>query len=151
MIETGSPAPLGATPDNDGTNFAIYSEVAQHVELCLFDERGRSLVRHNLPGNTDNVWHGYLPGCKPGQRYGYRVYGIFHPAEGLRCNPNQLLIDPYARALDGEFRWHHAVFDRNALDSAPYVPKCIVVGDLEALPKDRPVRIFSARDDISSG
>ena len=138
MIEAGRPAPLGATPDSDGTNFAIYSEVAQRVELCLFDERGRPLARHDLPDHTDNVWHGFLPGCKPGQRYGYRVYGIFHPAEGLRCNPNKLLIDPYAKALHGEFRWHNAVFDKNALDSAPYVPKCIVVGPADDRPKDHP-------------
>ena len=138
MIETGRPAPLGATPDKDGTNFAIYSEVAQHIELCLFDAQGKPVARHNLPGNTDSVWHGYLPGCKPGQQYGYRVYGIFHPAEGLRCNPGKLLIDPYARALAGEFRWHQAVFDSNDLDSAPFVPKCVVVGGMDGVPNNRP-------------
>ncbi len=138
MIEAGSPGPLGATPDNDGTNFAIYSDVAQRVELCLFDERGNPLARHELPGNTGSVWHGYLPGCRPGQRYGYRVYGIFHPAEGLRCKPSKLLIDPYARALAGEFRWHRAVFDSNDLDSAPYVPKCVVAGNSGEAPNDRP-------------
>ena len=138
MIEDGSPAPLGATPDNDGTNFALYSEVAQRVELCLFDEAGRPLARHGLPGTTGPVWHGYLPGCRPGQRYGYRVHGIFHPAEGLRCNPNKLLIDPYARSLAGRFRWHKAVFDSNDLDSAPYLPKCVVVGSLDEPPNNRP-------------
>ena len=138
MIEAGSPAPLGATPDHDGTNFALYSEVAQRVELCLFDNAGQPLSRHELSGNTGPVWHGYLPGCQPGQRYGYRVHGIYHPAEGLRCNPSKLLIDPYARALAGQFRWHKAVFDRNDLDSAPYLPKCVVVGPTGDPPNNRP-------------
>ena len=122
MIEAGSPAPLGATPDNDGTNFALYSEVAQRVELCLFDERQLQAESFYLPACDDGVWHGYLPGRQPGQRYGYRVHGAWDPEQGLRCNPSKLLIDPYARRLEGEFTWDEAVFDSNDIDSAGQPP-----------------------------
>jgi glycogen operon protein len=138
MIETGHPAPLGATPDDDGTNFAIFSSVAQRVELCLYDTAGHEVARHVLPANTGHTWHGYLPGCFPGQLYGYRVHGVYEPDEGLRCNPSKLLIDPYARAIAGEFTWHEAVFDRNNMDSAAYVPKSIVCGAIGARPAARP-------------
>jgi len=138
MIEVGRPAPLGATPDGDGTNFAIFSSVAQRIELCLFDAGGNPVANYDLPGNTGQVWHGYLPGCSAGQQYGYRIHGVYDPDEGLRCNPNKLLIDPYARALAGEFTWHDAVFDRNDLDSARYLPKGVVCDVIDTLPGARP-------------
>ena len=126
MIEKGSPETLGPSPDNDGTNFALYSSIAERVELCLFDDQGAQTERHDLPDCIDGVWHGYLPRCAPGQRYGYRVHGPYDPSRGLRCNASKLLIDPYARRLHGEFRWVDAVFDNNDLDSAGSVPYSIV-------------------------
>ncbi|MDH3778403.1 MAG: glycogen debranching enzyme GlgX, partial [Gammaproteobacteria bacterium] len=79
MIETGRPETLGPSPDKDGTNFAVYSSIAERVELCLFDEAGVQVARHDLPDCSDGVWHGYLPGCSEGQRYGYRVHGPHEP------------------------------------------------------------------------
>ena len=95
----GSAYPLGATYDGTGTNFALFSEVADGVELCLFDEDG-SETRVRLTEKDALIWHAYLPRIEPGQRYGFRVHGSFDPAEGHRCDPSKLLIDPYARALD---------------------------------------------------
>ena len=140
MIEQGFAHTLGPSPDRDGTNFALYSSVADRVELCLFDDAGRQTARHDLPGCDNGVWHGYLPGCASGQRYGFRVHGPFDPARGLRCKPSKLLVDPYARRLDGEFRWDDAVFDSNDRDSAGYVPFSVVtpVGEI---PDDRKPRI----------
>ena len=137
MIQTGHPAPLGATADATGTNFAVFSSVAERIELCLFDGLGRQVRTYELPGRDGDVRHGYLPGCAPGQQYGYRVHGRYDPKHGLRCNPAKLLIDPYARALAGDIRWHGAVFDyvpgpasrplkMDRRDSAPYVPKSVV-------------------------
>jgi len=137
MMRGGRPAPLGATADGKGTNFALYSSAAERVELCLFDASGRQTGEHDLPRCVDGIWHGYLPDCRPGQRYGYRVHGRYAPDEGLRCNPAKLLLDPYARELNGKFAWHDAVFDYdlddengalriNTQDSAPYVPKSVV-------------------------
>ena len=100
----GRSSPLGATYDGAGTNFAIFTEVAERVELCLFDPDGVEL-RLDLPEVTAFVWHGYLPGIEPGQRYGFRVHGPYDPARGHRCNPHKLLVDPYARALDGQPIW----------------------------------------------
>jgi glycogen operon protein len=125
MIRDGSPTPLGASVDSAGTNFAVYSSVAERIQLCLFDGLGQPQRLFDLI-QSDNVWHGYLPDCDPGQRYGYRVHGPFDPDKGLRCKAEKLLIDPYARALAGEFAWHDAVFDNNDLDSAPFVPKSVV-------------------------
>ena len=125
MIEKGRFDKLGPSPDESGCNFALYSAVAERVELCLFDEHGTQTV-FDLPERDDGVWHGYLPGCGVGQRYGYRVHGAYDPQRGLRCNPSKLLLDPYARRLVGEFDWHDAVFDTNSLDSAPYVPLGVV-------------------------
>ncbi len=107
----GQPYPLGATWDGNGVNFALFSEHAWKVELCLFDPRGRREVeRIALRERTDGVWHGYLPGARPGLLYGYRVHGPYEPENGHRFNPNKLLLDPYARAVSGRLRWHDADF-----------------------------------------
>ncbi|MDQ2661461.1 MAG: glycogen debranching protein GlgX [Actinomycetota bacterium] len=105
----GSAYPLGATFDGNGTNFALFSEVAEKVELCLFDD---DLVETRCPlTEVDGyVWHAYLPGIRPGQRYGYRVHGPWDPAKGQRCNPAKLLLDPYAKATAGEIRWGQSLF-----------------------------------------
>jgi isoamylase len=105
----GHAYPLGATYDGSGTNFAIFSEVAERVELCLFTARGKE-TRIPLIEVDGFVWHGYLPSVEPGQRYGYRVTGPHDAATGLRCNPNKLLIDPYSKAVDGPVQWDEAVF-----------------------------------------
>jgi isoamylase len=128
MIDAGSPETLGPTPGEGGTNFALYSAVAERVELCLFDPHGHQSQSYDLPDQSDGVWHGFLPGCQSGQRYGYRVHGPYDPARGLRCNAQKLLVDPYARRLDGEFRWTDAVFDTNAADSAGVIPFSVVTG-----------------------
>jgi isoamylase len=134
QIWPGQPYPLGASYDGAGTNFSIFSEVADRVELCLFDEAGEE-TRIDLPENTALCWHGYLPNITPGQRYGFRVHGPHDPAQGLRCNPNKLLLDPYAKAVEGEVQWDEAVFpysfdegedSRNDADSAPFMPKGVV-------------------------
>src|SRR5687768_9268697 len=113
----GSAYPLGATFDGSGTNFALFSEVAERVELCLFDEE-RQETRIEVTEVDAHVWHCYLPSVQPGQRYGYRVHGPHDPANGLRCNPNKLLLDPYAKATDGEIQWHQALFGYNFGDEA---------------------------------
>ena len=105
----GQPYPLGTTYDGAGTNFAIFSEVAHRVELCLFDDSGCE-TRCELPEVTGFVWHGYLPNVGPGQRYGFRVHGPWSPEQGHRCNASKLLIDPYAKAIEGEVKWDKAVF-----------------------------------------
>jgi glycogen operon protein len=146
-MENGSPAPLGATPDDDGVNFAVYSSVAESVELCLYTKRGKFKHSCRLPACTDGVWHGYLPRCKPGQRYGYRIHGPWRPEEGLRCNPNKLLLDPYCRDIAADFRWHDAVFDyipgadeftMSPVDSASYVPKSVICSPLDIALRERP-------------
>jgi glycogen operon protein len=104
--------PLGATWDGNGTNFALFSESAERVELCLFDEQ-RVETRITLQEVDAFVWHGYLPGVGPGQRYGYRVTGPYDPASGHRANPNKLLLDPYAKATDGDFEWNQSLFGYN--------------------------------------
>jgi isoamylase len=132
----GEPYPLGATWDGEGTNFSVFSEAAERVELCLLDEQGRQTQAHELREMTAHCWHGYLPGVGPGQRYGYRVHGPWDPAQGLRCNPAKLLLDPYAKAVDGQVSWDEAVFpyrfddtdeSLNDADSAPFVPRSVVV------------------------
>ena len=101
-IWPGDPYPLGATFDGSGTNFAIFSEVAERIELCLFDDAGAETCVE-LPQVTAYVHHGYVPGLQPGQRYGFRVEGPWDPAgDGSRCNPAKLLVDPYAKAVEGE-------------------------------------------------
>ncbi len=129
MIQAGSPTPLGSTADTEGTNFAVFSSVADGVELCLFDTNGNATQSHKLHKGTDDIWHGYLTGCGPGQLYGYRVHGPFEPESGLRCNPANLLIDPYARAIQGELVRNDAVHDNNAHDSAAFVPKAMVIAN----------------------
>src|SRR5215470_7623761 len=134
QVWPGARYPLGAHYDGTGTNFAIFSEVATRVELCLFDRAGNE-TRQVLPEIDAFVWHGYVPGVEPGQRYGYRVHGTYDPERGHRCNPNKLLIDPYAKAIDGDVRWDRAVYgydwgDPRRLsetDSAPFVPRSVVV------------------------
>ncbi len=129
----GQPYPLGATYDGGGTNFSLVSEVADRVELCLFDSDGTER-RIEIEEVDAYCWHIYLPSVGPGQRYGYRVHGPWEPADGLRCNPNKLLLDPYAKAVDGEVDWDQACFgynfgddkSRNDDDSAPHVPKGVV-------------------------
>jgi glycogen operon protein len=136
-LTAGRPNPLGAHWDGDGVNFALFSAHATAVELCLYDRRGRCHARLTLPEHTDGVWHGYVPGLRPGQRYGYRVHGAYDPGEGHRFNPHKLLLDPYARAFDGpvlaDQRCHGHRADQpeipNKRDSASAMPKCIVVDD----------------------
>ena len=129
--------PLGASYDGAGVNFALFSQVAQKVELCLFDEEDRE-TRVEMTEQNSYVWHNYLPGIQPGQRYGYRVYGPYDPAKGLRCNPNKLLLDPYAKAIEGDidgdeslysywFKSPEDVTSMNTLDSAPHTMKSAVV------------------------
>ncbi len=122
----GQPYPLGATYDGTGTNFSLFSEVATRVEVCLFGEQGDE-TRVDLPDVTALCWHGYLPGVGPGQRYGVRVHGPHRPKRGHRCNPAKLLLDPYAKAVEGQVRWHEGVFEANDVDSAPFMPKAVVV------------------------
>ncbi|MCW2606331.1 MAG: glycogen debranching enzyme GlgX [Frankiales bacterium] len=129
----GRPAPLGAVWDGEGTNVALYSPGAEEVDLCLFDEGGAE-SRVALEESTHHVWHGYLPQVGPGQRYGFRVDGPYDPARGLRYNPSKLLVDPYARALEGTLRLDPAVFGdadghQDHRDSAPFVPRSVVVHD----------------------
>ncbi|GAA0497738.1 glycogen operon protein GlgX homolog [Paractinoplanes deccanensis] len=147
-IWPGNPYPLGATYDGGGTNFALFSEVAERVELCLFDDDGVE-TRIDLPEREALVWHGYLPRVVPGQRYGYRVHGPYDPANGLRCNPNKLLLDPYAKAIDGRNDWNEALFSYkfgnpdayNDADSAPYAQKSVVINPFFDWGNDRPLRI----------
>src|SRR5918993_1658755 len=108
-IWPGKPYPLGATFDGSGVNFALFSEVAERVELCLIDENNAE-TRLALIEVDAYVWHAYLPRVQPGQRYGYRVHGPWDPAQGLRCNPNKLLLDPYAKATLGEVDWDQSLF-----------------------------------------
>jgi isoamylase len=131
----GEPFPLGANYDGRGTNFSLFSECATRVELCLFDGGGRE-TRINLPEVTALSWHGYMPGITPGQRYGFRVHGPWSPDEGYWCNPNKLLLDPYAKAVDGAWVWHESMFpyhfdnpdgSKNVINSAPHMPKSVVV------------------------
>ena len=135
----GRPYPLGAVYDGTGVNFALFSDNAYGIDLCLFDTNNRE-TRIKINERTHNHWHIYLPGIKPGQKYGYRVHGPYEPHKGIRFNPNKLLIDPYAKAMDGIVNWDDALFGYlpgftdedlsfNEKDSAPFVPKCLVIDD----------------------
>jgi isoamylase len=130
----GTPYPLGTVYDGSGTNFSVFSEIAERVELCLFDEDGNE-TRVDLPEKTGNCWHGYLPTIEPGQRYGYRVHGPWEPDNGHRCNPGKLLLDPYAKAIEGHVQFDESVFPysfkdgpeaRDDRDSAPFMPRSVV-------------------------
>ncbi len=145
----GAPYPLGATWDGEGVNFALFSEHAEKVELCLFDHRGRrEIERIEMPEQTDQVWHCYLPEARPGLVYGYRVHGPYEPTKGHRFNPNKLLLDPYAKSIVGGLRWSDAhfgyrvghprqdmSFDRR--NSAAGMPKCMVVDPAFTWAEDR--------------
>lgn len=149
----GRPFPLGATWDGEGTNFSLYSAIAERVELCLFDETGhQQTAAIELHHRDEHVWHVYLPGCLPGTRYGYRVHGPYRPAEGLRCNPAKLLLDPHARKVVGKVEWSQALYayplggeaedhEMDTHDSALFVPKAVVVDDQFDWGDDRPPRV----------
>ena len=138
-LREGSPLRLGAVADDHGTNFALFSASATRVEVCLFDPRGeKEVARIALPEYTNEVWHGYLEGVRPGTIYGFRVHGPYEPDAGHRFNPNKLLMDPHAQLHRGELTWRPEVFGYelghpdqdlsfDARDSAPWVPKCVVV------------------------
>ncbi len=138
-VKEGTPFPLGATWDGKGINFSLFSSSAKKVELCLFDAEGKAeLERIELPQYTNEIWHGYVPDIGPGTVYGYRVYGPYEPEAGHRFNPNKLLLDPYAKAIQGEIKWDAAVFgyditsaDKDlsfsTLDSAGFMPKSRVI------------------------
>jgi isoamylase len=138
-VREGLPHPRGATWDGKGVNFSLFSSFATKVELCLFDDEGKTeLQRIELPEYTDEIWHGYITGIGPGQVYGYRVYGPYEPEQGHRFNHNKLLLDPYAKEYVGQLKWDHACFGYtigaegddltfDERDSAPFMPKCVVV------------------------
>ena len=153
-IGPGHPYPLGATWDGAGVNFALFSAHASGVDLCLFDtpESPHERLRLPLTECTDEVWHGYVPQLQPGQCYGYRVYGPYAPHDGHRFNPAKLLLDPYAKAIAGRTRGHEVLFGypvgggpdadlrRDRRNSAPYLPKCVVIDPAFAWEQDRPPR-----------
>ncbi|MEL6385425.1 MAG: glycogen debranching protein GlgX [Cyanobacteria bacterium J06626_18] len=152
-IWPGSPRPLGATWDGDGTNFAIFSENATAVLLCLFDEQGQE-TQIRLPEVSNYVWHGYLPGVGPGQHYGYRVEGPYEPELGKRFNAKKLLLDPYARAIAGDIQHGPAIFgypigdvltedrdlDCSDLDDAAFIPKAVVIDSQFDWEGDQPLQ-----------
>ena len=153
IVWPGRPYPLGSTWDGEGVNFALYSEHAEKVELCLFDGSGRrETARIELPEQTDMVWHGYLPEIRPGQLYGYRVFGPYAPEQGQRFNPHKLLLDPYGKQIHGSIRWSDShfgykvankqedlSFDRR--DDAAVMPKNRVVDSAFTWGADKPPRI----------
>jgi isoamylase len=150
----GAPYPLGATWDGWGTNFALFSEVADGVELCLFAgvgaeaDNAQTETRVPLTEADGFVWHAYLPGVGPGQRYGYRVHGPYDPGAGLRCDPSKLLLDPYGKAVQGSLQWDESLFSyryaepyvRNVTDSGPSMPKNVVINPFFDWANDRPPR-----------
>jgi len=135
QIWPGKPYPLGATFDGSGTNFSLFSELAERVELCLFDDHNHE-TRVDLPESTALCWHGYLPNVRPGQRYGFRVHGPWAPENGQWCNPSKVLLDPYAKAVDGLWEWSDAIYpyhfsdpeaSKNELDDAAFVATSVVI------------------------
>ncbi|MFP3915693.1 MAG: glycogen debranching enzyme, partial [Actinomycetota bacterium] len=141
----GRPFPLGAAWDGEGTNFALFSEAAEAVELCLFNGDDEE-VRVPLEEVEAYSWHAYLPWVGGGQRYGYRVHGPWAPAEGYRCNPQKLLIDPYAKAIDGNIDWDPSCFpyepgdedQPDRTDNARHIPKSVVANPFFDWEGDRP-------------
>ena len=141
-LGSGLPYPLGATYDSNGVNFAIFSANAEKIELCLYDKYGLNEIRRvRLLARSDDIWHVYIKGLQPGTLYGYRVYGPYEPQKGHRFNHHKLLLDPYAKKLDGMFRWSPLMFGYNqehadqdliidTRDNSKEVPKCVVVDDL---------------------
>jgi len=153
-VYPGSPFPLGATWDGKGVNFALYAENATDVDLCLFNstEDKTESERIRIVEVSHHVWHIYLPDLKPGQLYGYRVYGPYEPENGHRFNPNKLLIDPYAKSIAGNIQWHDALFGYEVgnpeedlsfsdVDSAAYIPKSVVIDHNFNWEGDTPLRI----------
>ncbi len=153
-IYPGKPYPLGAIWDGNGVNFALYADNATAVELCLFasTEDEKEFEKIKLVERTHHVWHAYLDGAKPGLLYGYRVHGPFEPQNGHRYNPNKLLIDPYAKAVAGTIAWNDALFGYNIgdpeedlsfseIDSAPFIPKCVVVDSNFDWEGDKPLQL----------
>ncbi|BBK31426.1 glycogen operon protein [Stella humosa] len=152
-LQPGTPYPLGATWDGLGVNFAVFSAHAERMDLCLFEATGRrEIARMTLPECTDQVWHGYLPGCRGGQLYGFRAYGPYEPTRGHRFNHHKLLLDPYARRIHGDVRWTDALYgyrlgssrldltyDRR--DSAAAMPKAVVDDDAFNWGDDRPPNV----------
>jgi len=149
----GRSSPLGATWDGSGVNFALFSEHATGVELCLFDGDGsEEVARIPTAEGTGHVWHIYLSEARPGQRYGYRVHGLYDPLNGHRFNPAKLVLDPYARAIDGPIRCSDVLsgyqaahpdadLSRDERDSAASIPKCAVIDPAFTWGDDRPPRI----------
>ncbi|MPV37283.1 glycogen debranching protein GlgX [Georgenia subflava] len=145
QIWPGRPYPLGATFDGSGTNFALFSSVAERVELCLLDDDGGE-ERLELTEVDAHVWHAYLPTVRPGQRYGYRVHGPFDPANGHRCDPSKLLLDPYAKAIDGQIDADPSLYsyqfddpaERNTDDSAAHTMVGVVINPFFDWGYDRP-------------
>lgn len=150
-IQTGRPYPLGATWDGLGVNFAVFSRNATHVDLCLFDNPTDQIHSHRipLPGRTDDVWHGYVPGLAPGQLYGFRASGPDEPHRGHRFNSKKLLLDPYAKAVGRDLKWHAALYSyfpgdqgpdlvSDPYDSAPYAPLGVVVDPSFDWKQDQP-------------
>jgi isoamylase len=138
QLTAGRPYPLGASFDGEGVNFAVFSQHATRVTLCLFDENGVESLLIDLAERDGHVWHGYISGMRPGQQYGFRVHGPYAPEEGHRFNPHKLLIDPYAKQLTGHPKWHDALYGYtigdaaedlsfDTRDSAPYMPRSVVV------------------------
>ncbi|MHA7839350.1 MAG: glycogen debranching enzyme, partial [bacterium] len=143
----GKPYPLGAVWDGQGTNFSLFSEAAERVQLCLFDDSGEEEDRIELPVRDAFCWHGFLPDVGPGRRYGFRVEGPWAPEEGHRCDASKLLLDPYAKAIEGRVDWDEAVFthrfdapesERNRADSAGRMPRCVVIDPSFDWEEDRP-------------
>ncbi|MDH3209352.1 MAG: glycogen debranching protein GlgX [Burkholderiaceae bacterium] len=153
LLEEGSSHPRGATPTERGVNFALFSAHATRVEVCIFDDAGdKEIARIALPEYTDEVWHGFVPGLKPGTRYGYRVHGPYEPRHGHRFNPNKLLLDPYGKAHVGTLKWGPELFGYtvghadadlsfDARDSAHLMPKCVVVESRFEWQQPRNVRV----------
>jgi len=154
LVYPGVPYPLGASWDGEGVNFAVYAENANGVELCLFEGKNatRESERIRLTERSHHIWHCYLPDAKPGQLYGYRMYGPYEPQVGHRFNPNKLLLDPYAKAISGIIHWHDSLFGYqlghpdgdlsfSETDSAPYIPKSVVIDPNFDWQGDKPLKI----------